>query len=514
MATLGGVGTYGTVEKSPNYMGASIQNVEENAFKYRQQKALQDEKKAKKEEDDAKDLADHLATYKVNVSGNESIDDLAHGYANDAFNNYAENTRLKNQTTNPRKRQEYDIKNARIDQSFNTLKQIPEIMIAKAKELSDGVKDGKYNPKAVDELQKTMGQIEKGKARVYVDENGQPRFDVYDTDENGKVIGILSKGKSMAELIKSFDAPLASTYDKDIEGITNKYVIDEKVYESGGNKYTSQVKGERENANAKNYADAVLSQPHNLYEISNRTGIPQTDTEKLREYVETDFKNRIAEKKKQEHDYAYDNLQLAKDEAARKNSKEDKEAKEEIPVATNVSDVDFIEDIHKVYRKDGTDKKGEPTRSVTIDKSGLLPNGYVFKKGIDISNVGGEKNDLNNLNVKAVFLDKNNNIIYTGTVLDTKSSTQTVTKEKDADGKTVDKYSFSPSYKRISRVASGETSAAIAGKFGFNSVEELKQHLKDKNTEKDTSTVVKGQVVNGYVFQGGDPNNANNWKKQ
>lgn len=509
-------GAYAKVESTPDYIGSAIQDVEQNAFKYREEQRVAVAKKKADADAESKDLAEHLSKYNVDLTGNQSVDDLTHTYAKDVFNRYADNVRKKHNTNDPRERQRIDLENARMDQSFDTLTQVPKMLNAKVQEIAQGVKEGKYNPKDVDSIQKMLGQLESGKAKLYIDETGQPRVNIYETDSEGNPTGVIAKEKTLAELVKSTEPHLASTYDKSILDITDKYNIDEKVSEAGGNKYTTQVKGKREDANAAAFADAVLGQPHNLYEISNRTGIPENDVEKMRTYIESDFKNRLAEKRKQEHDYSFDTEQRAKR----------KEAKEEIKTTvTNTNDVQLQDDFNK---KEILVKGKKTLVNVPIDEKDLLPKHWTLSQPVKVKNIGGQLSGLSNAEITSVFLNDKGQVVVAGVAPKSKtgkSGTATRTKSYDEEGNEIvttdnEVNTSAGEYGKFARRLTGETVGQVATALKYKNAETMIGDLKKLNEQEETETkqssakVQKGQVVEGYKFLGGDPSDANNWKKQ
>lgn len=188
----------------------------------------------------------------------------------------------------------------------------------------------------------------------------------------------------------------------------------------------------------------------------------------------------------------YDNLDVQKEANRRAEKKKDDEKDADKPIVTSVTNTGFQEDLQK-------DKSGK-TKPLTISKKGVLRNGVTFKKGISIDNIGGEKSELNNINIKSFYLNDKNEIIYTATVSDDK----TTTKEGIDAGNGTTTVSTGKK-KRITRIATAETEAAMVAKMqkedpeaNINSPADLKLYLRKLNgKDKETAAERAARIANG-----------------
>jgi len=206
---IGVKGSYGTdTPIRENLIGQAMQTVEDNAFRGRQERRVAEELKAKKAKEDEDAIVEHLKNYKVDLTGSKSFDDLAQATAFDHFNNYADLARKLQTTTNPTERLRLKTEQSRLDQNIFSLKQIPGILKEKAEFIAKNIDH--LNPEDVDIIQEQMGALEKGDAKLFLDENKVPKINIYKTDENGKVTDILVKEQSLAEYIKNINPHIIS----------------------------------------------------------------------------------------------------------------------------------------------------------------------------------------------------------------------------------------------------------------------------------------------------------------
>lgn len=305
MGVIGtGSGGYATVDKTRDYIGEAAANVEGNMFRYREEKRLKDDKaEAKRKANEVKDdFKGDMA-----VTGNTTFNDLMMPYAMEAHQKYSDNVRQINATTDAKERQRLMQVNQKIMQSFDVASQIPTQLNKVQQDIVDGIKDKKYSERDAQRVATMLDAAKSGKGRLYIDEYGQPRMDIYKLDADGKPTAEVAKNQSMAELISTLTPHLRATYDEDVLKETGNYKINEQTTEINGEERTVQKKGEREIANATAFADRILGEPHNRYEIAKRYGIDEKDGDALRTKIQEDYINRIQEVDKQKHDYGHDN---------------------------------------------------------------------------------------------------------------------------------------------------------------------------------------------------------------
>lgn len=396
---IGKAGAYATINPpQQNYIGQAMSNVEDLGFKYKEEERL---KAAQQEKNRVKDDFDS----KISLTGNTSINDLAIPYAMDAKRRFSENVNKINATRDPAERTRLMQANEKIKQSFSVAQQLPTMLNDKQEELAKGIADGKYNQRDADRVAGLLDGLKTGKANAYIDDFGNMRISVYGLDKDGKPNGVVESDKNISELIKSFNPQLSSTYDKDISDITKQYKIDETVTETGGQKLTTQKIGEREDQAAETFANRVLGEPNNLYEISQVTGIPQSDVNALKDYVKTDFKNRLQQVNKQERDSGYAGEKLAKEKFAYEQGQDAIKNK----LARDKFEADKNKD--KSKEEDNGTKVGTEVSTTLYNQKGYnkstVPKG---SKQITIVTPGHKSKDGSFVAVRKSFVDKDGNV--------------------------------------------------------------------------------------------------------
>lgn len=486
MAVVGSRGSYATDVLIDDYVGKAIDKVQDDAYRARAEQRLIAEKKKAEDEAKLKELEEYRGKFSVNISGNRGVDDLTTSIAAQSRDMAADLTRQIQQTTDFNKKADLMNKRQRLVQNFGILKQTPDILIAKAKEIADGVESGKYNPRSVDEFQKVMGQLETGKAHLYVDDNGNARVTIFDTDEQGNPTGILRKDLTIAELINGENPIVASKYDAN-QGIAEQFVTtvkqDKEEIQRG---YVTEGRTGDFTGRIKMLAEAkgreLSENPSEAYELWIRMGnspkrnFSQDDKNAIAEYVATDLQNRYGKEETRKVDLSA----MRQDEELKYKKARDKKADEKeevVPTVVPTNNIKFIEDIYK----------GEKGGGVKIDASNILPNSLLLDKPISIDNVGGEKG-LSNINLKSVSLDRDGRLVFTATV---KNDSGSSTKSGDTTVK------LPASYSQVTRKASGQTEALIAKKLKYESVDALKKYLRDiqgEQLEQPDSNVPSAQI--------------------
>jgi hypothetical protein len=329
-----------------NYIGEVLKTVDDNVFKIREEKRKeQDKANALKKDNEVKDDFDA----KVELTGNQSINDLTVPFSISSASAKADNVRKINLTTNPIERQQLIQANNKIKQNFDTYKQIPSIINAKMAEITKGVEEGKLNPRDAERAAHLFDGLNNGKAKVYIDPYGVARITTYKVDENGQLETgadgkpiILEKDQDVAAIMKSFQVHAKSDFDTHLLNSTEKFKLDKKVWETGGNKFTQEIKDQRTNDAANAFAQGEVSQPNERFELSQRTGIPESDTKALEAQVAKQFINRIPQENMQDHSDAYDSNKLAKQKQAHDFKKEAEKEKQTISDAGVVTKNGFV----------------------------------------------------------------------------------------------------------------------------------------------------------------------------
>jgi len=425
---IGRVGSFATDRPLEDAIGPAIKYNEQMAFKYKEQ--ADKDKALKKAEEDAKlkDYADWDGKFDPTIIGNSSIDDPLIGMAMKAKQRAADINRELYTTSDFNKKAALMSERNKLLQSFDIANQTPELIKQKVKDLQEGIKNEKYNPRDVDFIEKIAKNLETGKYELNYNDRGVASVKIYDTDETGKPTGVL-KETTLGDLVNAFQPKLAFSYEK-YKDDTLKNV---KPDEFGSQKGAVIIEGKRISPKnieqSKTYADVIINNPNKLYEA--QFLFKENDPEKLRVKLEKDFLTSIPEGKVQKLDTGYLNYGLA-----RKKADEEK---------IKITDFKF-----------DNPRKDDFIENIIVSPNTVYTNGISFSKPIDIVNLGGENSDLNMVKVLGFTKDiKTGDLIFTGKALKTKNAKFTV------GGKTYD-------FKTTSDLAEGGNTEAQAALSSYN----------------------------------------------
>ncbi len=316
---IGKIGSFATTEAPQDYISGALQNVENQSFRYRAERRLAEEKKEAAKIEEEKQLAEHLKNFNIDLTGSQSIDDLSQSFAQESFGKYAELARQLQTTTDPNERLKLRTEQARINQNISALKQIPGILKEKVEFISKNV--DKLNPDDVDIIQEKLGMLEKGNAKVYLDENKVPRINIYKVDENGQVTGILEKEQTVAEFVNSINPHMKSNYSDMLEKAVKNTAVADVTTQTGVNIFQEKkVKDEIANEKAESFAEMIVNNPDEAYAFAKAKGIDLNNKEALKEAVKKDFKNSLDVTTKQDVDSAL----ISANKPTKDSGKEDK----------------------------------------------------------------------------------------------------------------------------------------------------------------------------------------------
>jgi len=324
--------TIAPIQNDP--LGNALQDVEQNAFKYRAEKRLEDEAKAKKEQEALEDYAEWDGKFDPTVVGNSKIDDPMLSMAMRARDRADKIWReLKSPSLSFEQKAKLMSERNKLVQSFDVANQTPKMMIQKIGEIAKNY--DKYDQKDLNLLESITKQLETGKYEVNYDDNGTARVKIYKTDEQGKPIGIL-KETTLADMANEFQPTLKSTYKEDLQ----KYAKDYEVSKTTTGDYSGTVitdqrvnrnPGSRDYNNAMEYAKVIISKPNERKIIARENKIDQNDEEALLKFITNDILNAIPDE--------YSNVKDAKLAFDR-----EKEAKKEQKEAINIGDFTVIKE--------------------------------------------------------------------------------------------------------------------------------------------------------------------------
>ena len=459
-----------------NYIGEALSEVEDNSFRYRAEKRLEDEKKKAEEDAKLRELSEWNKSVKADVTGYGSIDLPIKEYL---MRIKQEGGNLTQKMMNPSlpftERVKLMGERDAMVSGIDYLKQIPTLLNSTLSEIHEGVKSGKYDADSEDQALKTIKAIEQGDFKIDPS-SGSPVVTVWERDKKGNPIKIIADKQNFGDFMKENLTPeLKSNYRDVVAKFHKEYVPDRTVtVDSNGREIVDQrvkmEKGSKDYLNAQENAKAILMQPQERKAVAKIAGLSPDNYEGLLDYATTDLLRGV----KSEYENKQDpNLALARQKEAR----EAKKDQPEVPVIMEANKVDLTEDIAK-------SKEGG---KIIINRKGIKPLAVTFEKGIPIENIGGEKTKLNNLNIKAILINDKNQIVFTGTVLDTKGGTVKgwVDKGSERTGET---------FKRVTRTASGEIEGAIASKMGFENVNQLKEYMNKIQPKQKQKNNTQGAV--------------------
>jgi len=320
MGAIGKVGSFATDSPlTKNYIGEAMETVDAIAFRNRQEQLAK--AKLKKDEDDVKlkELEEYNAKFGVNITGNQSIDDTTTNYAMQAKQQANELTKQIQMTTDFNKKSELMGRRAKIVQSFDILKQIPNMLIAQGKEIADGVESGKYNADDVNLIQEKFKALEQGKVHYYADDAGNLRFTTYKVDESGNPTGIIDKDQTVAELIKSTQPHLASKYDAILKSAVDNTAVKETEIQNGLTTITNKgVAKEVADSKALAFGNMIANNPAEAYALGKRHGIDPSNKEEIAKLAADEFKKSLDYTYKKKVDLTEGRLQREADKKEEK----------------------------------------------------------------------------------------------------------------------------------------------------------------------------------------------------
>lgn len=471
---IGKVGSYATVDPSPDYLGNALNNVEDNAFRYREEAQKNADKKKLEDEEKVKELELVNQKFKPTITGNQTMDDMSLPFAYEAKQKYADLQRQYDQAKTYQEKADIKGQQGRIMQSFDTFQQVPKMLNEKRVEILDGIEKGKYNSRSIDEVTNLLKAVETGKGRVYLDEYSNPVVDLYDVDESGNITGIVKKGQSIANIISSVDPKLAFNYETYKDTALKNVKPEEYGSQTGANVVKGTKVSDSNKEQAKTYAEVIINDPDKLYEAQYL--FKENDPEKLRAKLENDFITSIPTGRVQSIDTGY----ISEGRMARKDARDAKK-----------------EDVQRINTTFTEQTSKDDFLGTKLNPNSVYKNMKAVTK-VKFDNLGGEKSKLNAGVIEGFALQKNGKIVVNGKALKTKGA-----KFKTADGESVswevatqkaatdpmlqaqlDSYSEANNYGSFSRELSGTELAIAAKNAGYDSVEELKSELRDMNREE------------------------------
>ncbi len=275
-------GGYATVNPTQgNAMGEALQNVENSAFKYNaiRREEAQNEASQQKAIRDAKDkeLKEHQVyadKHKIPTTGIGSIDKAAVDFLIDNKNlyNVAKNTFKNSNNEEERKNAIETMSN--LESSVDVAKALPEMLNARAKDLEEGVRQGKYNPRSSTNAAKTIDAMSKGDMKVVFKSNGIPTFITYKRDNQGNLSEIIDKEMTLEQLKQKLTPIMA--FDSKTNDIDFGKTLGDRIETEQGNNIVKQYPNLSDAAEQN--ANSIVTNRDKMYGIAADAGVtPKTD---------------------------------------------------------------------------------------------------------------------------------------------------------------------------------------------------------------------------------------------
>lgn len=352
---IGRAGSYASVAPIQNYLGQALANIEDNAFKYRQEKRLADETaKAEEEKQQAqadKDFLEGKKVTEVSLSGYNLLDIPNQKYGSDLFMLYTD------KKDKLRTEKDRDKRNSLLSDLSNIEQNIKLVnnSVALLKEKEDFLVKNydKLDPDSRDAMAKRINALQQQNFVYEVDEKGNTNVILYDKenlDENGKP-KVISR-EPLSDVVRNTKAYTKSNYLDVLKKAVDTTGFEETKQPDGS--YIVEKKDvtpEVKTRNSNNYANILLSDENEKYALSKRANLPMTDEQGLKEAARQEYLGALPKKEFKEKNYQELNYQLAQKREARERQKDARDAQEKakstVTYATKTGKFDTERDIIK-----------------------------------------------------------------------------------------------------------------------------------------------------------------------
>lgn len=329
MAVIGSPSSgYGKVEPVKNYLGESLQYINDDQFRRKQaeeekaQRAAAASAAAQKEERDirAKVAGDATEKFKAKATENGNFNDSLTDYAASSLPDYVDNYTNYVKTGNP----EYLKRANNILASFDTFKQAADVMNGITEDYTKNA--DKKDPRSVQYFKENLGSMEKGNVVFHRDKNGQARLTVFKSDENGNPTDVIVKDQDVISYAQS----LAPTNKFDRQGLLADFYKNNPLSTTTkDNNFLSVTKNnpEEKRGQAESLADYIVANPQGLRDAwaemnkgEYKTTFTPDEKKKVRDYLVENTLGGYAKIYKEDRDY---NAQTARAAEVRQAKKEE-----------------------------------------------------------------------------------------------------------------------------------------------------------------------------------------------
>lgn len=275
-------GGYATVNPTQgNPMGEALQNVENSAFKYNairsekeqleasQLKAIRDAKDKELKENQA-----YADKHKIPTTAISSVNKAVLDFSTDNKNMYNNAANIYKTSNNEEERKNALETMSNLESSFEVAKALPEMLNASAKDLEDGVRQGKYNPMSSTNAAKTIEAMSKGDMKVVFTPNGIPTFITYKRDNQGNLSEVIDKEMTLDQLKQKLTPIMA--FDSKTNDIDFGKTLGDRIETEKGNsiikEYPNLSDAAEQNANS------IVTNRDKMYGVAADAGVtPKTD---------------------------------------------------------------------------------------------------------------------------------------------------------------------------------------------------------------------------------------------
>lgn len=399
---IGKVGSFGTdAPLREDYIGNALSEVENQGFRYKAEKRLEDEKKKAEEDAKLRELSEWNKSVKADVTGYGSIDLPIKEYL---MRIKQEGGNLTQKMMNPSlpftERVKLMGERDAMVSGIDYLKQIPTLLNSTLSEIHEGVKSGKYDADSEDQALKTIKAISQGDFKIDPS-SGNPVVTVWERDKKGNPIRIIADKQNFGDFMKENLTPeLKSDYRGIVAKFHKEYVPDRTVtVDADGREIVDQrvkmEKGSKDYLNAQENAKAILMQPQERKAVAKIAGLSPDNYEGLLDYATTDLLRGV----KSEYENKQDpNLALARQKEAREARGKEEPIRPTIgdyrsPIVIQPEDEEkgknIVRPLERVYKKNLGFKKDEfklqsvggKYNNVAVETIGLNSKGVPFITG-------------------------------------------------------------------------------------------------------------------------------------
>ena len=478
---IGQKGSYGTISPiQGNPLGDAMQDIEDNAFKYRAEKRLEDEAKKKAEEDKNKEIEASVKAIKEETTPYETRNAMVIDFANKLRDGvYQKAMDYKNGKIS---KTQFDIFNANAQAQIATLNESSKRLTQKNADMTKLIQEGKLARGFEEDAISLGGAVDKNQISWQMRPDGVMEAIVYEKDPNTGEIKILDRGglEKIGEI--AYTPVMNVDFDAELEQFKKSNPMDaiETLNPMTKQKVTQITP--RLKQNIANYVDAKLTDKNALsvayYEATGEKERNISDDKKIeiaKQYLKDKYEKSYQKEIEVSEATQRANYGLAKKQAEKDQAK------------------------RSVFTND-TPLRNDVTGS-SIPKDAMRPNFIGLEEGkVTFKNLGGEKGYGMGY-ITSAGLEKDGHIVVTGKALKTKGVTFRVPKEdggfkfvaydeavnsKDpAVQAELEKYNVADNYSDITKIYSVDTPElnSLALKMGYKGVRELKSELTEINKE-------------------------------